>query len=54
MAAVPAGDGSSSVSAVEISDWLMLPFVSLQYMSAGLLLEFEEVFGAHSSPACFF
>lgn len=57
VAPVPAGDGSSSVSAAEISDWLMLPFVSLlQYMSAGLLLllEFEEVFGAHSSPGCFF
>lgn len=54
VAPVPPGDGSSSVSAVKISDWLMLPFVSLQYMSAWLLLEFEEVFGAHSSPGCFF
>lgn len=54
VAPVPPGDGSSSVSAVEISDWLMLPFVSLQYMSTWLLLEFEEVFGAHSSPGCFF
>lgn len=54
VAPVPPGDGSSSVSAVEISDWLTLPFVSLQYMSTWLLLEFEEVFGAHSSPGCFF
>lgn len=52
MAPVAPGDGSSSVSAVEISDWLL--FVSLQYMSAWLLLEFEEVFGAHSPPGCFF
>lgn len=54
VAPVPPGDGSSSVSAVEISDWPMLPFVSLQYTSGGLLLEFEEFFGVHSSPGCFF
>lgn len=53
-AAVSSGEGSSDVLGTDISDWLMLLFVSLQNMSPWLLLELEEAFEARSSSGCFF
>ncbi|TNN55856.1 hypothetical protein EYF80_033934 [Liparis tanakae] len=53
-APVSPGDGSSDAFGIDISDWLMPPFVSVRKMSAWLLPELEEAFGAQSSSGCFF
>lgn len=51
---VSPGKGSSDVLDIDMSDGLMLLFDSLQKMSAWLLLELEEAFGAQSPSVCFF
>lgn len=48
------GGGSSDVSGVGISDWLMLLVALLQKMSAWLLPELDVAFGAQSLSGCFF
>lgn len=48
------GEGSSDALGIDIRDWLMLLFVSLQKISSWLLLELEGAFGAQSPSGCFF